>query len=44
MSKNSMTVSFLLIFQMGTHAQLIARPKGVYAELMRIQQSGIDIL
>ncbi|CAF0721134.1 unnamed protein product [Adineta ricciae] len=32
------------LVEMGTHAQLIAKPKGVYAELMRIQQSGIDIL
>lgn len=39
-----MTVSYVFTFQMGTHAQLIAKPKGVYAELMRIQQSGINIL
>jgi len=29
---------------MGTHTELINKKNGVYAELMRIQQSGIDIL
>jgi ABC-type multidrug transport system fused ATPase/permease subunit len=29
---------------MGTHAELIAKKNGVYAELMRIQQAGINIL
>jgi hypothetical protein len=32
------------VFQMGSHAELIAKKNGVYAELMRIQQSGINIL
>ncbi|CAF2660783.1 unnamed protein product [Rotaria sp. Silwood2] len=32
------------LVEMGTHAELIAKKNGVYAELMRIQQSGIDIL
>ena len=29
---------------MGSHAELNAMKNGVYAELMRIQQSGIDLL
>jgi len=32
------------LVEMGTHAELIAKKNGVYAELMRIQQSGINIL
>ncbi|CAF1440324.1 unnamed protein product [Rotaria sp. Silwood1] len=32
------------LVEMGTHAELITKKNGVYAELMRIQQSGIDIL
>ena len=29
---------------MGSHAELISKKNGVYAELMRIQQSGIRVL
>ncbi|CAF1056552.1 unnamed protein product [Adineta steineri] len=32
------------LVEVGTHAELIAKKNGVYAELMRIQQSGINIL
>ncbi|CAF1249424.1 unnamed protein product [Rotaria magnacalcarata] len=32
------------LVEMGTHTELMSKKNGVYAELMRIQQSGINIL
>ena len=37
-------IDSFFLFQRGTHAELSKKKPGIYAELMRIQQSEIDIL